>query len=68
MKKRDFLRTAAASALAASAAAPAMAAGGRQALSGPVLLTVTGEIAAPNRGPIDPALDQMMHKQKLEFE
>ncbi|MBB5389883.1 MULTISPECIES: molybdopterin-dependent oxidoreductase [unclassified Herbaspirillum] len=67
MKKRDFLRTAA-SALATAAAVPAMAAGSKPAPSGPVLLTVTGEISAPNRGPIDPALDQMMHKQKLEFD
>jgi hypothetical protein len=29
---------------------------------------VTGAIGKPNRGPFDPALDQMMHKQKLSFE
>ena len=68
MKKRDFLHTAAASALTAAAIAPAMAANSKSPQPGPVLLTVTGEIAAPNRGPIDPALDQMMHKQKLEFD
>jgi hypothetical protein len=67
MNKRDFLR-AGASALAASAALPATAAGRRAAPSGPALLTVTGEISAPNRGPLDPALDQMMHKQKLDFD
>ncbi|MBP0598268.1 molybdopterin-dependent oxidoreductase [Herbaspirillum sp. LeCh32-8] len=72
MKKRHFLRTAA-SALAATAAtatmsAPALAARKSAAGAGPVLLTVTGEIAAPNRGPLDHALDQMMHKQKLEFD
>jgi hypothetical protein len=37
-------------------------------LAGPALLTVTGAIARPNRGPFDPALDQMMHKQKLGFD
>ncbi|WP_432240266.1 molybdopterin-dependent oxidoreductase [Herbaspirillum robiniae] len=66
MTKRNFLR-AAASALAATAALPAAAAP-RAVSPGPVLLTVTGEIARPNRGPIDHALDQMMHKQKLEFD
>ena len=34
---------------------------------GPTLLTVTGLIGAGNRGPFDPALDQMMGKQKLAF-
>lgn len=34
---------------------------------GPVLLTVSGAIARGNRGPLDPALDQMMHKQKISF-
>jgi hypothetical protein len=32
------------------------------------LLTVTGAIGRGNRGPLDPALDQMMHKQKIKFE
>jgi hypothetical protein len=35
--------------------------------TGPVLLTVTGAIGHGNRGPLDPALDQMMAKQKLQF-
>jgi len=34
----------------------------------PALLTVTGAIRRPNRGVFDPALDQMMHKQKISFE
>ncbi|KAF1035371.1 MAG: hypothetical protein GAK35_04195 [Herbaspirillum frisingense] len=68
MKKRHFLRLGA-SMLAAPAALPAMAAGKKAApSSGPVLLTVTGDITAPNRGALDPALDQMMHKQKLAFD
>ena len=29
---------------------------------------MTGAIGRPNRGPFDPALDQMMHKQKISFE
>ena len=62
MHKRDFLGAAAmagAFPLAARAAQPA----GR----GPALLTVTGAIARSNRGPFDPVLDQMMHKQQLSF-
>jgi hypothetical protein len=34
---------------------------------GPTLLTVTGAIARSNRGPFDPVLDQMMHKQQVGF-
>lgn len=71
MKKRNFLRVAGSSALVAAAtvASPALAAPARkQGGSGPVLLTVTGPISKPNRGALDPALDQMMHKQKLDFD
>jgi hypothetical protein len=60
MNKRQFLGSATlAVALPAGAAAPA----GR----GPALLTLTGAIRKSNRGPLDPALDQMMHKQGLSF-
>lgn len=34
---------------------------------GPALLTITGAIGIGNRGALDPALDQMMMKQKLQF-
>lgn len=34
---------------------------------GPVLLTVSGAIGRSNRGPLDPALDQMMHKHGVSF-
>lgn len=34
---------------------------------GPALLTVTGAIGRGNRGPLDPALDQMMKKQGVKF-
>lgn len=63
MKKRQFLGAALLSAGAlppASAKVPAGAAG-------PALLTVTGAIGRSNRGPFDPALDQLMAKQKLGF-
>lgn len=73
MKKRAFLQAAGSGALAsalATTASAASAAGKKRTPSpaGPVLLTVTGAIGSPNRGPLDPALDQMMHKQKLEFD
>lgn len=63
MNKRQFLGSAALAALAApvsSHAAPAA--------RGPALLTVTGAITRSNRGPFNPALDQMMHKQQLKFD
>ena len=62
MDKRQFLGAAAlagALPLAGQAAQPS----GR----GPALLTVTGAIAHGNRGPLDPVLDQMMHKQQISF-
>jgi hypothetical protein len=62
MNKRQFLGSAT---LAALAPVAAQAAGNPR---GPVLLTVTGAIDRSNRGPLDPALDQMMHKQQLQFD
>jgi hypothetical protein len=65
MKKRLFLGTlASAATLPALPSARAAAAPAR----GPALLTVTGAIAKPNRGPFEPVRDQMMHKQKLSFD
>ena len=62
MNKRQFLGSAAVAALAPAAAQATTN------VRGPVLLTVTGAIGRSNRGPMDPALDQMMHKQQLQFE
>ncbi|MCS0582933.1 molybdopterin-dependent oxidoreductase [Massilia pinisoli] len=62
MNKRQFLGAAAVAGtfpIAGQAAQPS----GR----GPTLLTVTGAIARSNRGPLDPALDQMMHKHQVTF-
>jgi hypothetical protein len=66
MNKRQFL--------GAAAAAGALPLAGRAAAAsqlappdGPALLTVTGNIAESNRGPFDPALDQMMHKHGVSF-
>ena len=68
MSKRRFL-SAAAMAGAAAGLAPlrAVAQHGPRAQPGPTLLTVSGSIGAGNRGPLDPALDQMMAKQKMAF-
>jgi len=66
MKKRDFL--------AVSAAAASMLPAGLLAqqtsknLRTPALLTVTGVIGKGNRGALNPALDQMMTKQKIKFD
>lgn len=66
MNKRDFLGATLGTSLAASAL-PATAAPQSGTGSGPVLLTITGAITRPNRGALDPALDQMMAKHKLAF-
>jgi hypothetical protein len=73
MKKRQFLGAAIAGALPLAAHAAHAAASDRGPAShglasrGPALLTVTGTITRANRGPFDPVLDQMMHKQGLGF-
>ncbi len=64
MNKRNFLGSATLAALApsfhASAAEPAA--------KGPGLLTVSGAVGKTNRGPVDPALDQLLVKHKVAFE
>lgn len=62
MNKRQFLGS------AALAVAVPVASSAAPAARGPALLTVTGAIARANRGPFDPALDQMMHKQQVQFD
>jgi hypothetical protein len=65
MKKRTFLATT----LGAAALAPLARAGeGAKGLRSPALLTITGNIGKPNRGALDPVLDQMMAKQKIKFD
>jgi hypothetical protein len=63
MKKRSFLAGAAGLSLLTQASGSDIT-----SRSGPALLTVTGAIGKPNRGPLDPVLDQMMAKQKLAFD
>jgi hypothetical protein len=66
MNKRQFL-----GAVAAAGALPLTGQAAAASLpvppDGPALLTVTGAIAQANRGPFDPALDQMMHKHGVGF-
>lgn len=66
MKKREFLL---ASALG-TAVLPSqlLAQQTPKGLKSPAILTVTGNIKKANRGALDPALDQMMAKQKLQFD
>ena len=62
MNKREFLG----SALVAGAL-PGSAEAAVRTPAGPVLLTISGTIRRPNRGGLDPALDQMMAKHKVAF-
>lgn len=66
--KRNFLMAAAASLGAAMLPAHAQKNPRPAQLRGPGLLTVTGAIGTGNRGALNPALDQLMSKQKLAFE
>jgi hypothetical protein len=64
MNKRQFV-----AASAVGAALPLQAgAVASAARSGPGLLTVAGAIARGNRGPLDPALDQLMVKHGAKFD
>lgn len=69
MQKRHFLSASVASAIAGVGAIPSLARAQHapKTTTGPTLLTVSGLIGEGNRGPLDPALDQMMAKQKLAF-
>ncbi|NRF70281.1 molybdopterin-dependent oxidoreductase [Aquincola sp. S2] len=65
MNKRHFLAASGLAGLlpAAESLAAAPAGGGQ-----PTLLTVSGAIGQGNRGPFDPALDQMMGKHGIKFD
>ena len=65
MNKRQFLVTATLGSIAVPLVGNAKQG---EKPAGPALLTVTGAIGRANRGPLDPALDQMMVKQKLRFD
>lgn len=66
MKKREFL----AGAAALGASMPVFAKAGAMSAS-PIttpLVTISGDIRRHNRGPVDPALDQLFHKQLVRFD
>jgi hypothetical protein len=65
MNKRHFLAGAGAG---LAALLPARAAVAATAAGSPGLLTVSGAIGKGNRGPLDPALDQMMAKHGIKFD
>lgn len=65
MDKRSFLSAMALGATTSVFSSPSKAATNSD---GPALLTVTGAIGRGNRGPLDPALDQLMKKQGLKFD
>lgn len=64
MNKRHFLGTATLAGLLPAARALAA----EPALHGPGLLTVSGLVGKANRGPVDPALDQLMAKHGVKFD
>lgn len=64
MNKRHFLGTAALAGLLP--ATHALAADSPR--QGPGLLTVSGAVGKSNRGPVDPALDQLMVKHGVKFD
>jgi hypothetical protein len=65
-QRRQLLRLTALGALAAPSLIQAQPS--PKVSRSPTLLTVSGLIGAGNRGPINPALDQMMAKQKVSFD
>ncbi|AIY41528.1 hypothetical protein LT85_2370 [Collimonas arenae] len=72
MKKRQFISTAAASIASALGASALPALAVNSAIqdakpTGPAILTIAGAIDRSNRGPTDPVIDQMMHKQNVKF-
>ena len=68
MNKRQFLVAGALGAALPLQAQAAPSTARRGARTGPGLLTVTGAIARSNRGPMDPALDQLMVKHGAKFD
>ncbi|VVE28337.1 molybdopterin-dependent oxidoreductase [Pandoraea terrigena] len=66
MKKREFL--AGAAAFGASAPLLAKTAAMPESSATTPLVTLSGAILHHNRGPVDPALDQLFHKQRVRFD
>lgn len=69
MRKRAFIQTLFTGMGAGLAAVPmhSLHAKSKGSPSGPVLLTISGAIGPGNRGPLNPALDRLLSKQKVSF-
>lgn len=68
MNKRDFIAHAGLAGLLPVAATAQLAPAARaSAYAGPTLLTLSGAITQPNRGALDPVVDQMMGKHGIRF-
>ncbi len=67
MKKRNFVATSVGLAGLWAATTTSHATPKAKASPGPTLLTISGAITQPNRGALDPAIDQMMGKQGIQF-
>ena len=63
MKKRQFLSLGGAAGLLL----PSLPVRAESPTDEPVLLTVSGAVGKPNRGPVDHVIDQMMGKHGIEF-
>jgi hypothetical protein len=68
MNKRKFLTSAAVLGAAASSAFGQKSVPHDACAASPVLLTVSGAIKHSNRGPLDPALDQLLAKHLVKFD
>ena len=66
MHKRRFLQAVACATPLATTLPMAHAA--QPATQAPALLTVTGQVGKPNRGPLDKVVDQMMGKHGIAFD
>lgn len=65
--KRHFVAASVGLASLWTATGSAHAAAPAKASAGPTLLTISGAITQPNRGALDPAIDQMMGKHGIQF-
>ena len=65
--KRHFVAASVGLASLWTATCSAHAAAPAKAFVGPTLLTISGAITQPNRGALDPAIDQMMGKHGIQF-
>ena len=67
LNKRSFVTAGMGLAGLWAASGASQAAPGPKAPGGPALLTLSGAITRPNRGALDPVIDQMMGKHGLQF-